>query len=339
MDNELVSIVVPIHNAERYLSKCIESISEQTYKNIEIILLNDGSIDNSLRICNEHLLRDARIRMTSRKNSGEAATRNLGIELAKGRYICFINSDDTIEKEYVEKLLSNVEEKTMTFCGYMIDSYCDIKDTTVTKIYRKLREFSVKDNIIDVFHKGFLSVIWNKIYDMEILKSSGLRFDENICFGEDLIFNLEYLKMGIDKFKSVSMPLYHYIWRQRGRLKNKSKMDFLKIYDGPFDKLLDMSNVLGVSDKKKSVLYRDYMGGMIASADYYYRFCTQNHTDRMQLNEMIQNMCENIERQEIIENTAGFDRFICKCRLYLLKNKKLSVDYYLRSLIKTMMEL
>ena len=338
-DNVLVSIVVPIYNAERYLSKCIQSISEQSYENIEIILLNYGSIDNSLRICNEHLLRDARIRMTSRESSGEAATRNLGIEIARGKYICFINSDDIIEKEYIEKLVCNVEEKTLTFCGYKIDSYCDIKDTSVTKIYRNLREFYVKDNITDVFHKGFLSVVWNKIYDMEILKNNNLKFDEDINFGEDLVFNLEYLKLGIEKFKSVSAPLYHYIWRQRGRLQNKSKMDFLKIYEGPFDKLLDMSALLGVPDKKKSVLYRDYMDGMIASADDYYRFCQQNNTDQMQLNKMMENMCENIEKEGIIENTAGIDRLICRCRLYLLKSKKLNVDYYIRSVRKKMMEL
>lgn len=336
---ELVSVVVPIHNAERDLSACIESISAQSYKNIEIILVNDASMDGSLRICNKYLLRDPRIRMMSKSLFGEAATRNLGIELARGKYICFVNSDDIIEKEYVEKMVYNVEDKTMTFCGYRIRSIADIKENSVIKIYRKFRRADVKDTITDVFHKGFFTVIWNKIYDLEILKDNQLKFDENVIFGEDLLFNLEYLKHGVEKFKNVSEPLYQYIWRERGRVRSKTRMDFCKIYDGPFDKMLDLVDKIGVPEKKKSVIYRDYMDGMIASIDKYYKWYLYNNIKLTQLNNVIKDICDEIEKGKIIENTYGIDRLICRGRLYLLKKRKLNIDYYLRDIIRKTMQL
>ena len=118
--NILVSIVVPIYNAENYLTKCIYSIIKQTYKNIEIILVNDGSTDNSLKICETFALNDKRIIIISQKNMGVSTARNIGINVAKGEYISFVDSDDTIEDNYIQELVdnSNSGKVDVVICGY-----------------------------------------------------------------------------------------------------------------------------------------------------------------------------------------------------------------------------
>lgn len=122
LNESLVSVIVPVYNAEKYLKKCMESILKQTYENIELILINDGSIDKSLDICNQFSKRDRRIRVIDKDNSGVSDTRNLGIMLAKGKYLCFVDSDDYIEENYIEKMILNTDESTLTMCGYFIET-------------------------------------------------------------------------------------------------------------------------------------------------------------------------------------------------------------------------
>ena len=226
-ENYLVSVIVPVYNAERYLKICVESIIKQTYKNIEIILINDGSMDGSLQLCKDFNEKDSRIRVIDKENSGVSVARNLGIANAKGKYVCFVDSDDYVESDYIEELLNNVQDKTMTFCGYYIDSYK--KCAVISPIEIKHREnecVKIKDSFTDVFHHGFLAAIWNKIYEVERLRENDIRFDESLSLGEDLLFNLEYLKTGINNFKYVSIPLYHYVKRGTESLDNKYRAAF-----------------------------------------------------------------------------------------------------------------
>ena len=103
-DNELISIVVPVYNVEKYLKRCLDSLVNQTYKNIEIILVNDGSTDSSLEICKGYAKKDSRVKIISKKNEGLGYTRNEGINIAKGIYIAFIDSDDYVDENFYEKL-------------------------------------------------------------------------------------------------------------------------------------------------------------------------------------------------------------------------------------------
>ena len=109
-DNELISIVVPVYNAENYLEKCINSIIGQTYRNLEIILIDDGSNDNSLSICEKFALQDNRIKVFHQNNGGVASARNKGLSEASGEFIAWVDSDDSIEPEYIEKLYDAVKE-------------------------------------------------------------------------------------------------------------------------------------------------------------------------------------------------------------------------------------
>ena len=104
MLNELISIIVPVYNVEKYLKKCIDSILNQTYSNIEILLIDDGSTDNSGIICDNFKKRDSRIKVVHKKNSGVSSTRNYGLDLATGKYISFVDSDDFVECDFIENL-------------------------------------------------------------------------------------------------------------------------------------------------------------------------------------------------------------------------------------------
>ena len=105
---KLISIIIPIYNVEKYLKKCIESVINQTYKNIEIILINDGSTDGSGKICDEYAIKDKRIKVSHNENGGVAVARNKGIKMSTGDYIVFVDSDDFISNEYCEKMLEAV---------------------------------------------------------------------------------------------------------------------------------------------------------------------------------------------------------------------------------------
>ena len=121
MKNLLVSVIVPIYNVEKYLRKCVDSILNQTYKNLEIILVDDGSPDNCGNICDEYALSDSRIRIIHKKNGGLSDARNAGLDIARGNYILFVDSDDYIDETMVEKLYEALEKEKaeMSLCSFV----------------------------------------------------------------------------------------------------------------------------------------------------------------------------------------------------------------------------
>ena len=120
MMNKLVSIIIPVYNVEKYLAECIESVLKQTYQNIEILLIDDGSPDNSGKICDEYEEKDSRVRVIHKENGGVSSARNVGLEQANGEYITFIDSDDFVSESYIEELYIALENgnSDLAFCKY-----------------------------------------------------------------------------------------------------------------------------------------------------------------------------------------------------------------------------
>lgn len=335
LNEELVSVIVPVYNAEKYLGRCVESILAQTYRYIEIILINDGSRDNSLKECYLFSEKDRRIKVVNKQNSGVSATRNLGITLANGSFLCFIDSDDYIENDYIEKMLMQNQDKALTICGYFIDTYKENGTVSVAEKRYKNNGIAIKDNFADIFHQGFLSAIWNKIYDVEILRKNNLKFDESLSLGEDLLFNLEYLKTGIDNFIFIDVPLYHYIKHGTESLDNKYRKDFLEIQEKLFEKLISVAELYMVADIKKSIIYSDFMSAIIVSIDNFYIF---NKDDAQGVKDAVRRACESIEEHEIMFNISDKDQIICKFRYFLLKKGFFKVDFLLRKMIKRILK-
>lgn len=204
-----ISIIVPIYNSEKELSRCINSIQHQTYTNFELLLINDGSSDNSGIICDTHAQKDSRIRVYHKQNTGVSATRNVGIKNAKGEWICFIDSDDEITPNYlqlfIELLLKYDADCYVTGCKILSKGKCHA-------INLEEKDFGKKDiykSIIYLREKCLLGVPWNKLFKASIIQKNNLYFDETISSYEDEIFVLQYLMFSKSVYTS---PYNTYIY-------------------------------------------------------------------------------------------------------------------------------
>ncbi|MCQ2498088.1 MAG: glycosyltransferase family 2 protein [Lachnospiraceae bacterium] len=188
----LVSIVIPVYNTSKYLSQCLNSVINQTYKSLEIICVDDGSTDNSLSILKEYADKDSRIRIFTKKNEGKgaASARNLGLSNATGDYILFLDSDDFFEPNMVEDVVNKAEEKDADVVIYKAQWFDD-KQSRVTKIYEPIElqnvpandPFCYKDIPDKIFQIGDL-IAWNKMYKMDLIREYDLKF-ESIPISDD----------------------------------------------------------------------------------------------------------------------------------------------------------
>jgi len=190
----LVSIIVPVYNAENFLSKCIDSILSQSFVDWELLLIDDGSTDSSWEIINKYISNDKRIKAYHKENGGAGSARNEGIKRATGKWMLFVDADDYVEKDYIEKLVSASKGVDLTICGMKL--ICGEK-ITYSKIYldgvEKKERLTVEDffNIIRIYT---LSGPVCKLFCSDIIKNNNIYFPTDINLGEDSIFVYTYLQ-------------------------------------------------------------------------------------------------------------------------------------------------
>lgn len=198
----MISVIVPVYNVEKYLKRCIDSIIHQSYADFEVILIDDGSSDNSGLICDEYAKVYSNITVIHKENNGVSAARNTGLEAAKGEYIVFIDSDDRIAPRMLEFLAENTKENTLTVVNY-------------TRNYSIFRSSDSSDIRKDVFKNNDLKTIrhggfvWGILYSKNIIDKYDLRFDESTGIFEDVIWNAVYLQF-VDEMLFIHTPLYFY---------------------------------------------------------------------------------------------------------------------------------
>lgn len=209
--NELISVIVPVYNVEQYLNQCVESLVKQVYKNIEIILVDDGSTDNSGVLCDKWVANENRIRVIHTENHGLSAARNVGIKNAKGTYISFVDSDDWVEIDFLETLVQNIQiyDADISSCGMK-------KDYGNTKFDFNKDKESVCISQKQMFHEILCNeyvygYVCNKLFRKELV--DGNLFDENLFSQEDMDFTMRYLQK-CKKCAYTESEYYHY--RQRG---------------------------------------------------------------------------------------------------------------------------
>lgn len=232
-----VSIIIPVYNAELYLPRCIESILKQTFNDFEVILINDGSTDNSYFICKEYMNKDKRIKLINQENRGVSYARNQGIAGALGDYIMFVDSDDTIEEDMVDYLYSLIRRSDyeVAVCDYTLykNGYCNKK-----KVNKVVLEYSGNDNIMDeyVLSNKFRYSPVNKLYKKSLLIKNDIRFLTEIKYSEDAIFNYEVFSM-VNKLIYSNEPKYNYYLNENSTVAKVTgkRLDVLegivKIYD------------------------------------------------------------------------------------------------------------
>ena len=215
----LVSIIVPVYNSEKYLNTCIKSLLNQNYPDVEVILVNDGSTDSSVSICNKYNKKYQRVRLINQKNQGPSVARNQGIMNARGEYIQFVDSDDFIEIDMTDKLVKAIEEKVeLVICGYkVIYEGKDITSVWKQPIEKKYSRNEFLMSFGKYYIDNFINSLWNKLYSINIINEFNLSFKENISLGEDLLFNIEYIKR-CNSINIINNSLYNYFCRQSGSL-------------------------------------------------------------------------------------------------------------------------
>lgn len=208
--NKLVSIIVPVYNVEKYLKRCMTSILEQTYSNLEILLIDDGSPDNSGNLCDEIQSTDERIKVYHKANGGLSSARNYGLERCTGEYIFFIDSDDWIEKNAIELLVSRAEE---TGADLVCGSYKEAREdgNVIRNVTQERKTFNPEEAMYAYLNGTAIhSIVWGKLYRNTMF--SGIRFPEG-CLHEDefVTYQLIYAANQIETLPEV---LYDYVIRE-----------------------------------------------------------------------------------------------------------------------------
>lgn len=227
-----VSIIVPVYNAEKYLGWCINSILNQSFRDIELLLVDDGSTDGSQQICQNYAELDKRVRVIEKENGGVSSARNLGMENAQGEYIQFVDSDDVIAPHMTERLLEAavLYSADIVFCGI-----CIVDRQKPEKIsFNELSSACVGEECVfdkEIFWEKLPYFFWetsimegpcNRIYRSSVMRENALRFPEDMSYGEDFVFNLEYYNK-INTSVFLNELLYYYIWNEEDSLARSYK--------------------------------------------------------------------------------------------------------------------
>ena len=226
-----VSVIIPVYNTKKYLRKCVDSVLAQTYDNLEIILVNDGSTDDSGALCDEIAKGFNNIMVIHKENGGLSDARNVGIAVATGEYTCFLDSDDWMDEDCIEEALNEINSSNadVVVWGYHTDFYDENERVTSSRdvIPTQFRSTDGIDENMDVDKLiGLCGYAWNKLYKTEIIKN--IEFAKGISLVEDILFNAEVMTENV-KVSFINKAFIHYIQRKRETLGTKYYPDYLEL--------------------------------------------------------------------------------------------------------------
>ena len=317
----LISVIIPCYNVAMFFNRCIDSILEQTYTHLEILLIDDGSTDNTSELCDAYALQDKRIAVIHQQNKGLPATRKVGIAKAKGNYCFFIDADDTIEPNTLEYLMSvalQYPQSEAIVTGYQRISptgeieYCSKKDT-----------LTVCTGIELLQQESFFMNVWGKLFRTSFLKAHMQGFVNNVCFGEDLLFFL----INIYSIKQIVLTptvLYNYIITQNSMAYTINKWDIERI---SYEALLEQIKLL-------FPLNRELLNQR--GNDIYYRISDSLRLERLSFTERTKRL-QSLPSMKDIDIKLNNKKVIEKIRFWLFKNgyyKLFNLITYIRFYIK-----
>lgn len=298
--NPLVSIIIPVYNVEKFLPQCLDSVVHQTYNNIEVILINDGSPDGSDAICKQYANQYSQINYIKRENAGASASRNYGIGIAKGDYIFFLDSDDYLKEDCIANMVDIAKTGMLVVMGYMID------DIATGSVFAPLQYSGSYDDIkgfLQDFHKYFATKFnfpWGKLFRKDIIVENDIRFNEGMSLSEDVLFNIDYYKHCSEGVIVLEDKGYYYRQSDNSTLSKRfnpkmfewNETAYCKIRDYLYEqetmnasnKVHFYSNVLGnlfystellslqknIARNKKAKLIRTYSNTQLAKEAYQY---------------------------------------------------------------------
>lgn len=313
---DLISVIVPVYKVEDYLNRCIESIVEQTYSQLEIILVDDGSPDNCPFMCDAWAKKDDRIQVIHKKNGGLSDARNAGMLIASGKYIAFVDSDDWIHSQYIELLYTAIKKYDADIAG------CDIRwvydDSIQCEHVSAMMESYTSEEALETLIKGigFRAVAWNKLYNRRLLQ------DEYFAIGryhEDEFFTYKILAK-TERLAFVNAELYFYFQRE-GSIMNSSSSKHLDVLDAYLERLAFLQN-------KYPVLYHvDKVGFCIS--------CIGLYQDTLRFPGTEQKLCMGMIKNCRSKVHFGFKElftYSCREKVYIM-GSGLCIDFMCRFLL------
>lgn len=214
---DLISIIIPVYNSEEFLEECLNSIIMQTYDNLEILVVNDGSNDKSEEVAREFQQKDDRIKLFSKNNTGVSDSRNYALKNAHGKYIAFCDSDDIVHEKYIEILYNTINCNNADLA---IIDFSKVYDE-IGHISRGIKSLDTDEACLQIIHgNGYL---WNKLFSLDIIESNNILFDPNVFICEDQLFIIEYLKL-VQKVNMNDSKLYFYRQIEDSALHNRKNI-------------------------------------------------------------------------------------------------------------------
>lgn len=258
-----ISIIIPIYNAQKYLKNCLDSILKQSYKNFELILVNDGSTDNSLEICQKYAQEDKRIKLINQKNSGVSFARNRGFKEASGEYILFVDADDWLELDMLEIMSLEISKKNCEIvkCGYFVEDKEINEEQYLGNYYDKTIQIREDNFLIEnIVNYNINPAMWMVLTKKELIKKH--KFVENFGYGEDLMYTLD-LFLDSKSIVFIKNSLYHYRISDNSASRDTSKyernINDLKLLHDEIKKILEKYKVNDIKILRNSLKTYYYM--------------------------------------------------------------------------------
>lgn len=313
--NTKISIIVPIYNAEKYIRRCIESILKQTYTNIELILINDGSNDNSLEICEKFKKNDRRIVIVNKKNEGVSVARNIGIEKATGELISFVDADDYLEENFLQELFNIMNKYNVNYvtCGYnrVYGNYLEQINNNLNEILMSSDEYLNKILNVQTGY-GFAHM---KLINKSVI--GDVRFNKTLKVGEDALFNV-MLCQNLDKVAIFNKPLYNYYFNPESVVR-KFDENYYQKYLKSMKEMTTYINNKYINNSQINQNLQNYIAYHILLICVNYCYHPENkENNRKKLKEVCE---EKIFKKAIQESNYNDLSITRKISLFTLKHK------------------
>ena len=325
-----ISIITPVYKAEKYLHKCVDSIIAQSFQDWELLLIDDGSPDNSGKICDEYAEKDSRIKVFHKENGGVSSARNLGLNNVRGAWITFIDSDDWIEKRFIADLFKPIERNiTLDF----VQGGCvKINNAGITTVEQKYDTYFGNNPIILLLK--IRGLVISKLFKTSIIKSANLYFDENMRIAEDMAFTLDYIQNVKNYYLNPSIG-YYYFQHAESATHKEEKIDIEK-YNVKLSEFRHLSSSLiffcrdrKIKEENCITRYEQIADNLFNCISYLYQFPTKQD---FRISRIMQDFSDEELGFLKYENTSKIKKIVSSL---LLRKKYVIFDLLLLSIYKT----
>lgn len=301
MSKELVTIVIPVYNGEAYIHHCVEQIKAQSYQNLEVIFVNDGSTDHTKEVCEQSIKGDDRFLLVNKENGGTSTTRNRGIDCAHGKYIAFFDCDDEYDPEMISVLVAEMEQyhADMVSCGYYFKIQTE-GETYLEEKYYPFRFFpdfeSMREEYVAIWDSDMFYNIWNKLYRMDVIKNNQIRYREGHVYTEDRVFNRAFIK-ACKGIVFVEQCLYYYIRERAGSTSERYWEKNFEVRDKEYHELKEHFRDMNVwNEISREYVSREFIERVAGCIENV--FHAEESLDSKQKKELVKHMVHHPDVRE-----------------------------------------